>query len=508
MQLIKHLLTASALTLVVTNSLFAASAPQISLVNTIASGDKEGTEIISIQASQYKAAVSNSKKDIIDIYSIASPETPKFVQRIKLDTVDDEKVNSVAFHPQYNYVMAVIQAASPTAPGRLEIRDASTGRVLNTLETGVGPDAVVIDPTGSYAIIPNEAEEFVLDRKNNSYSTADGSITLVNLHKDPSKIEVKQIKLTDLTGTAGFVKAEHKRFLERAIDWNGDGEISEEPLDINGNGKIDTDKVVVGSYRGNTIKTKEKYGELFLFPLIDNKPDLLEPEYVAFSQDGAKAWVVLQENNGVITIDTKTATVTGAFGLGITSHESDLNDNDLIDFDSQLIALREPDGITLTKDGKFLVTADEGDTDPKASKTEKGPAGGGRTISVFDATTGDLLGDTGNQIDSAVNAAGFYPESRSDNKGSEPEMVTSFTMDNINYVAAGIERANGVALISLANPKQPKVISVAAIDKTAKAGKIAPEGIAHFFDTKTNQHYIYTANEKNGSISIFRIDTH
>jgi DNA-binding beta-propeller fold protein YncE len=508
MKLIRHLITTSILTLTSASSLIAAGTPQISLVNTIASGDKKGTEIISIQASQYRAAISNSKKGIIDIYSIASPEAPERVQRIKLDTVDDEKVNSVAFHPQYNYVIAVIQAASPATSGRLEIRDASTGEVLNTLKTGVGPDAVIIDPTGSYALIPNEAEEFILDRKDNSYSTADGSLTLVTLDKDPSKIKVTQIKLTDLTGTAGFVKAEHKRFLERAIDWNDDGEITEEPLDINGNGKIDKGKISVGTYRGQTVKTKEKYGELFLFPIIDNKPDLLEPEYVAFSQDGAKAWVVLQENNGVITIDTKTATVSNVFGLGTTTHLADINDNDAVKFDTTLTALREPDGIALTKDDKYLVTADEGDSDPKASKVKDGPAAGGRTISVFDATTGQLLGDTGNQIDSAINAADFYPESRSDNRGSEPEMITSFTMGNINYVAAGIERANGVVLVSLANPKQPKVISVAAIDKTAKAGNIAPEGIAYFYDSKTKRHYIYTANEKGGSISIFRIDTH
>ncbi len=506
MKLIKHLIAVAILILTSAGCLYAADTPQISLVNTLATGDKKGTEIISIQASQYKAAVSNSEKGIIDIYSIALPEIPELIHRIQLNLAVDEKINSVAFHPQYNYVIAVIQAASPTGTGRLEIYNATTGLKLNTLSTGVGPDAVVIDPIGSYALIPNEAEEFVLDRRGNSYSTADGSLTLATLDKDPSKIKVTQIKLTDLTGTAGFVRANYKRFLERGIDWNNDGEITKEPQDINGNGKIDEAKVVVGSFRGQTIKVKEKDGELFLFPLTDNKPDLLEPEYVAFSNDGSKAWVVLQENNGVITIDTKTATITTVFGLGITTHVADINDNDAIEFDTTLTALREPDGIALTKDGKYLITADEGDSDPKASKVRYGPAAGGRTISVFDAATGDLLGDTGNQIDSSVHGAGFYPESRSDNKGSEPEMMVALTIDNINYAVAGLERANGVALISLVDPKQPTVIGIVAIDKTAEAGAIAPEGIAHFYDAKTKRHYIYTANEKNGSISIFRID--
>ena len=186
--------------------------------------------------------------------------------------------------------------------------------------------------------------------------------------------------------------------------------------------------MTVGSYRGIDIKAKEKNGEMFLFPLIDNSPQLLEPEYVAFAKDGSKAWVGLQENNSVVIIDTHKAKITDTFGLGITEHEADLDDNDAINFTDKLVALREPDGISLSADDRYLITADEGDTDPKASKTPSGPTGGGRTVSVFDSKTNLFLGDTGNQIDLAVNEAGFYPESRSDNKGSEPEMVTSFIL--------------------------------------------------------------------------------
>ncbi|PHS69999.1 MAG: hypothetical protein COB23_04935 [Methylophaga sp.] len=506
MYLLKKTLVSSLLMTGLALSFSAYSAPQLALIDTIITGDNKGTEIISIQAINRQFAISNSIKGVVDIYSLQSPEKPELIQRFDLNLAAGEQITSVAIHPKFNYILAAIQASSAVAAGRIEIRDVKSGKILSQVNSGIGPDAVVIDPTGRFAIIPNEAEEFVLDRKNNSYSTADGSITLVYLDENPAKISATQIQLTDLTGIAGFVETKHKRFIERAIDWNNDGEITEEPLDLNGNGKIDKDKVVVGTYKGNTVKVKEKNGELFMFPLVDNKPDLLEPEYVAFSKDGSKAWVVMQENNGVITIDTKTATITGSFGLGITSHAADIDDDDNIDFDAQLIALREPDGITLSVDGKYLITADEGDTDPKASKTKKGPAGGGRTISVFDASTGDFLGDTGNQIDAMVHAAEFYPESRSDNKGSEPEMLTSFDIDGVSYVAAGLERANGVALISLANAKQPSVVSVVAINKDVKAGKIGPEGIAHFYDSQTNQHYIYTANEKNASISIFSIN--
>lgn len=507
MKLINNIITASILSLTLSGNTFAAKIPTIEHINTIKTGDKKGTEIISIQASQQRAAISNSKKGIIDIYSLSSPEAPSRTQRIHLDLSKGEHVTSVAFHPSSNYVIAAIQASIPTMQGHAEIRNATTGAILKSVSTGIGPDAVIIDPTGHFALIPNEAEEFTLNRENTSYSSAQGSITLIKLSDDPDNITASLIDLPDLTGSEGFVAAKYKRFLERGIDWNNDGDITEDPLDLNGNGKIDKDKVAVGTFRGITIMAEEKNGEMFMFPLVDNKPDVLEPEYAVFSKDGKTVWVVLQENNGIVVIDTETAKITGKFGLGMTSHLADIHDDGVINFDTQFTALREPDGITLSADDKYIITADEGDTDPKAAKTKNGSAGGGgRTISVFDAATGNFLGDTGNQIDSAVNSAGFYPESRSDNKGSEPEMVTSFKINDINYAVAGLERANGAALISLANPKQPKVISVAAIDKTAKAGKIAPEGIAHLHDIKTDTHYLYTANEKNGSISTFKIN--
>ena len=497
------------LNILLVNGLWASSPPAtLSLVKSVDTGDRKGTEIISINARQRIAAVSNSKQGVVDLYSLAEPENPIRLKRVELGLAKGEQITSVAIHPGYDYFVTVIQAASPTAAGRLEIRDTTSGNLRHQVDLGVGPDGVVIDPTGSYGLIANEAEEFVLNREAGTYSSAAGSLTLVKFAADPLRIMAEQISLDDLSGTPGMVSAADNRFIEREIDWNGDGEISEEPFDLNGNGQIDKAPVSVGKFRGVTIKAKEKNGELFLFPLIDNRPDLLEPEYVAFSLDGSTAWAVLQENNGVVEVDTASAKITRVFGLGTTTHYADINDNDHVSFSSTLTALREPDGMIVTLDDKYLVTADEGDTDPKASKTKSGPAAGGRTVSVFDVVTGQLVGDTGNQIDERVHAAGFYPESRSDNKGSEPEMVIALQINGINYLAVGLERANGVALVSLADPQQPAVVSVAPIADPEKTEKIGPEGIAYLFDEPSNRHYLYTANEKNGSISIFEVLIH
>jgi DNA-binding beta-propeller fold protein YncE len=191
-------------------------------------------------------------------------------------------------------------------------------------------------------------------------------------------------------------------------------------------------------------------------------------------------------------------------GLGTTAHAADLIDDDQARFEATLLAAREPDGIALTPGGRFLVTADEGDTDPKAGKTKPGlPAGGGRTLSVFDAETGAFIADTGDGIDRMAAARGTYPDARSPNKGSEPEMVTTFVWRGGSYAAVSLERANAVALVDLSSPQQPTVVTVAPIDRSEKAGKVAPEGIAHF--AAGERLFIYTANEKKGTVTALEL---
>ncbi len=449
--------------------------------------------------------MSNGKKGKIDILSLDAPDNPKLIKSINLVTGENETVNSVAVHPYADYFIAVIETAGAFEKGRAEIRSTKDGSLIKQFQTGVGPDAVVINSQGTVAIIPNEAEEFIYDKNKLTFDSAAGSVSLIRLSNNIETASIIEIELSDLTDVPGVVEKSHGRKLERGIDFNEDGKIIEEGFDLNANGTIEDEKTVIGKLYGKEVKHKETDGEMVKLPLIDNRPAYLEPEYAVFSPDGKIAWVTLQENNAIAVIDVEQGRVKEYFGLGMTKHHMDIDDDDSVNITNNKTALREPDGIGITPDGKYLITADEGDTDPKASKVKGSlPVGGGRSITMYDASTGKVLSDTGAQIDIQAHLEKIYPESRSDNKGSEPEMVVAFEIKGQNYAAASLERANAVALINLADPAQPRVISIAAIDPEAEAGKMGPEGIAHYED-ETGQHYVYTANEKNGTVSVFRI---
>ena len=79
-------------------------------------------------------------------------------------------------------------------------------------------------------------------------------------------------------------------------------------------------------------------------------------------------------------------------------------------------------------------------------------------------------------------------------------MVISLELEGEPYVAVGMERADAVELISLADPSHPKVVS---LGKIAGDDSKAPEGIAYF--KVAGEHYLLTANEMNGTVECFKI---
>ena len=121
---------------------------------------------------------------------------------------------------------------------------------------------------------------------------------------------------------------------------------------------------------------------------------------------------------------------------------------------------------------------------------------------MVDLASGQVLGDTGNQLDAAAHAAGVYPDGRSDNKGSEPEAVAAFEADGGAWAVAGLERADALALIDLRDPGAPAVRALVSLRRKGDVA-LAPEGLAYF--EQDGVRYAATANEKSGTVSVVAI---
>ncbi|MFZ2312844.1 MAG: hypothetical protein WAV82_09525 [Methylobacter sp.] len=463
------------------------------------SGHEQGTEIVSVQQSTLRAVLSNFESGEVDVLDVSAPQHLQRKARFNLGLSKGEELTSVAFHPSLDLFAAVIDAGN--SPGRLEIRSATTGVLIDRVVVGFGPDSVVFSEDGNLALIANEGEDFLFEPSSKHFFTPEGSVSIVRMSKSGHIVSHKNLELANAINYEGFIISRGGRFMEREIDWNGDGIISKN-MDFDGNGKIEKKKVLLGHFEGQDVFGMETKGEQkILIPIKTHSPALLEPEYIAISPDAKKAYVTLQEDDAVAVIDLVNEQAISYYGLGATQHKVDARYNGWVKFDQSMTGLREPDGITTLANGRYFVTADEGDTDTDTSTPAEGqPTSGGRTVSVFDAATGALLGDTGSQLDEFAFANKVYPERRSSKKGSEPEMLVSLNLDGVPYVAVGMEWAGSVELISLADPFHPKVV---ALGKIVGDEDKSPEGIAHFM--VDGEHYLLTANEMSGTVECFKI---
>ena len=233
----------------------------------------------------------------------------------------------------------------------------------------------------------------------------------------------------------------------------------------------------------------------------------IEPEYVAVN--GNFAYVTLQENNAVAKVNLTTNSIESIFALGSVDFSQqlvDLSDRDdapgtgqLIKpvFGNNVLGLRMPDGIAAFNLGlkSYFLTANEGDGRDYGSYNDEvrraGPgnrlktlaelstppftAFGSRSISLFDASNGALLWDSGNTLQSLAIAHGIYDDGRSDDKGTEPEGVVTAKLNGRTYAIVGTERTTKsmLAVFDVTNPTKVSFVTSAVLPAS-----LSPEGLA------------------------------
>jgi hypothetical protein len=175
-------------------------------------------------------------------------------------------------------------------------------------------------------------------------------------------------------------------------------------------------------------------------------------------------------------------------------------------------------GATLI-DGDLKVLANGIDVDGD-NDIDKLVAFGGRSFSILDAY-GNRVFDSGDQIERLI--AEVLPayfnashtsnalDNRSDDKGPEPEGVTTAVIDGKVYAFVGLERIGGVAVYDITDPYQPSFVSYSNnrdFSKTpalAVGGDLGPEGLMVIPATAspTGKPLVLVANEISGTVTLF-----
>ena len=292
------------------------------------------------------------------------------------------------------------------------------------------------------------------------------------------------------------------------------------------------------------------YAELRQFPAIGNgttRPDMCpydpEPEYIAVDPRGEKAYVGLQEANGVAVLDLRARRFERVFGLGLKDFNLPGNGIDPNDQDGVIKlqqvpvkGLYQPDSIAAYehRGRTYLVMANEGDARDNGSNDgedeRRGSAGnssveyvpdgsllgrlimsnvessrgnlvtfGGRSFSIRE-TSGRIVFDSGNQLDAEAISRGVYDHGRSDNKGVEPEGVALMEIEGRVLAFIGLERTtkSAVAIYDVTNP-----FAVKFLDMIVSDGDVSPEGLIAL--RVRGRHFLAVANEASATTSLFEI---
>jgi len=440
--------------------------------------DGSAAEIVDFDPATGRAFVVNAQAGGVDVYSLAAPASPIFVEELDvaadvaaaidgIAAADLGAVNSVAIRSASNTMAVAIAAEPETNNGYVAFYQASDGTFLAAVEVGALPDSLAISPDGNTVVVANEGQpsgDYTID--------PEGSISVI-----------------DISGGASTVAAANVT----AVTFDG---------------------LVAADIPG--VRISGPGGDIAA---------ALEPEYVTISDDSATAYVSLQENNAIAEVDLATGTLTDIWALGFKDHRNPGNELDVSNRDD-VINIRNwpvygvymPDSIaTYTVNGvPYVVTANEGDsrdyaahvdelrikdiggtnslslpladvltfgadynqdgvvdasdflenealgrlkiitdlgvtgancdatgTEPQSCTYEALYAFGARSFSIFNAESQSLVFDSGNdfeRITAERNPAGFNAsndsnagDDRSDDKGPEPEGVELAVIDGRTY---------------------------------------------------------------------------
>lgn len=306
----------------------------------------------------------------------------------------------------------------------------------------------------------------------------------------------------------------------------------------------------------------------------------MEPEYITVSDDSQMAYVTLQENNAYATINLATLEITDIFSFGKKDHslpQNSLDTSDEMDFifnaSWPIKGLFMPDAVSYySANGTgYIVTANEGDArdysgyaeerklddadyilDPAvfsdidilkletnlgdinftaASGDENGDGlyeeihvFGSRSFSIFEAETGNLVYDSGNDFE-VITAAhptlgGIFNASndnnnfknRSDNKGPEAEGVIVKQIGDQAYAFILLERIGGMMVYNVTDPANPVYLqyvnSRGTVPGEPETGDLGPEGVVFVeaADSPTGKALVILSNEVSATLSIFSLD--
>ncbi|GEA25967.1 hypothetical protein MiAbW_00507 [Microcystis aeruginosa NIES-4325] len=476
-----------------------------SLGNSTNATNNFGAEIPAYDPASRKLFVTgpNNRLDIADISNPASP--------IRLPSIDLSSygagVNSVAIK---NGIVAVAMEANPITNNGSVVFFDTNGVFKNQVTVGALPDMLTFTPDGNRVLVANEGEAA-------NGVNPDGSISIIDLSAGVLNSTVNTANFTSFNGQENALRNQGVRIFP---DQTVSQDLEPEYITVSEDGTT----AWVALQENNAIAVLDILNAQVtaILPLgaknFNAPGNGLDPS----DQDGGvniNNWPVF----GLYQPDTiATVTIAGQTYL-ITANEGDTRNEARRVSNPNLIL--DPDVFPNAATLKLTQNLGRLDVSTIDGLNAQGQysqlfAYGGRSFSIWNVTNGLSpvfdSGDDFEQILAAFSATPLTPsifnsdgnpssfDSRSDNKGPEPEGLAVGTVGNRLYSFVGIERAGGFMVYDITNPSNPLFTNYV---NDWQLGDISPEGLLFIpaADSPNGTPLLIVANEVSRNLAIYSV---
>lgn len=478
-------------------------------------------------ASQRLFVVSAAASSIL-ILDLSDPSSPALISTIN-GAIYGGSFNSVDVHN--GIVAAAVEATVKQDPGSIVFFDAN-GAFLAQYPAGALPDMIKFTPDGNYVLSANEGEP-------NAAYTIDpqGTVTIVDVSGGVIGATVATVSFTSFNGQEAALRAQGIRIFGP----NADASEDFEPEYIAVSANSQTAYLTLQENNAIAIIDIATASVTSLAPLGFINRSLPGKSFDPSDRDnGANGPAIVIGNWPVYSMfnpDAIASYEVGGQTYLVTANEGDVREytgfaeNIRVGAGAYgLDAVVFPNAATLKQNanlGRLTVTTMLGNTDADP-QFEEIYTFGGRSFSIWDEN-GALVFDSGNDFETrlaaifptnfnSTNSANGSFDTRSDDKGPEPEAVTVANVCGHWYAFIGLERVGGIFVYDITNPSAPVYVnyinsrdfSVAVANNPASLAavvELGPEGILYVDanDSPNGLPLLIMSNEINGSVTIYQV---
>jgi hypothetical protein len=487
-----------------------------------------GAEIVAFDASTKRIFVVNASAVTVDVLDARRPD-----QLDKIASIDASSLggsaNSIAVR---DGVLAVaVEANDRQANGVVAFFRSADLKLLNTVMVGALPDMVAFDESGDFVLVANEGEP------NDDYNIDPvGSISVIDLRRGVRRARVRNATFEAFNSQIDALRAAGVRIYGPSATVAQDlepeyitteGRFAYVTLqEANAIAVVDILRAQVTDIRPLGFKDHSLPGNQFDASDRDNGINIASwPVQGIFSPDAIEAYKFRGQTFLVTANEGDTRAISGF------NEEVRVGANAV-----RLDPTAFPNAAALKNNaalGRLTITNTLGDTDGDGD-FDALFVPGARSFSIW-TTRGERVFDSGSDFESIT--ANLLPaafnsnhdeqpsrDSRSDNKGPEPEGLVLGEHLGRTFAFIGLERIGGIMVYDITNPREVEFVEYVnnrnfdvpvcltdaggeCVASNPAAGDLGPEGLTFvpWFRSPTLRPLLIVGNEISGSTTVYEL---